>query len=314
MSLEMDQFHDAFFEEAFESLDAMENALLQLDPGIPNAEAINCVFRVAHSIKGGSGMFSFTEIASFTHTLETLLDELRAGRMPVTRPIIDLLLKSTDVLRGMLQATQRKTPIDQQTVADIQFDLEQMLLKRSPAADGPAPSLPSARLEPRPKERTWTIEFRPNSRLLAPGADPSRVFAELSELGTMALAVHSERLPAFADLDPEVCYLTWTITLVTELTSEAIQNVLDWAEADCQLRSDDPAQAGTDVPPGPSTGHREPAAARYDPTRCCRAGRCIRQSPRRGLQFHPRGDREAGRIDEYGRRDRDRTIDADAAG
>ncbi len=135
MTLEMDQFHAGFFEEAFESLDAMEAALLELDPGTPNAEAINSVFRVAHSIKGGSGMFSFTEVASFTHTLETLLDELRAGRMPVTRPTIDLLLKSTDVLRGMLQATQRKTPIDQQTVADIQFDLEQMLVQRPPAAD-----------------------------------------------------------------------------------------------------------------------------------------------------------------------------------
>ena len=144
MTFEMDQFHAGFFEEAFELLDAMEAALLELDPGTPNAEAINSVFRVAHSIKGGSGMFSFTEVASFTHTLETLLDELRAGRMPVTRPTIDLLLKSTDVLRGMLQATQRKSPIDQQTVADLQFDLEQMLVKRPPAASPAAKtSMPS---------------------------------------------------------------------------------------------------------------------------------------------------------------------------
>jgi len=256
----MEQFHGAFFEEAFESLDAMENALLQLDPGTPNAEAINSVFRVAHSIKGGSGMFSFTEVASFTHTLETLLDELRAGRMPVTRPTIDLLLKSTDVLRGLLQATQRKTPVDQQTVADLQFDLEQMLVKRSPAADARAAaeasrapsktSMSSATPELlHPKELTWTIEFRPNTRLLAPRADPSRVFSELAELGTMTLVAHTEKLPPFADLDPEVCYLTWTITLTTELPSEAIQNILDWAEADCQLRTEESALAAPETLP-----------------------------------------------------------------
>jgi two-component system chemotaxis sensor kinase CheA len=253
MTLEMDQFHAGFFEEAFESVDAMEAALLQLDPGTPNAEAINSVFRVAHSIKGGAGMFSFADIASFTHTLETLLDELRAGRMPVTRPTIDLLLKSTDVLRGMLQATQRKTPLDQQTVADIQFDLEEMLVKRAPSKT----SVSSARPESlHPKETTWTIEFRPTARLLAPGAEPSRVFAELAELGTMTLAAHADTLPAFADLDPEVCYLTWTITLTTWLPVEAIQNILDWAEADCQLRTgESPAMISAPVavsPPPPA--------------------------------------------------------------
>jgi two-component system chemotaxis sensor kinase CheA len=274
MTLEMDQFHAGFFEEAFESLDAMENALLGLDPGTPNAEAINSVFRVAHSIKGGSGMFSFSEVASFTHTLETLLDELRGGRMAVTRPTIDLLLKSTDVLRGMLQATQRKTPIDQQTVADIQFDLEQMLVMRPPVADAravpdvsasPSATTPSpASHEPlHPKEMTWTIDFRPNARLDAPGADPSRVFSELAELGTMVSVVHADQLPPFVDLDPEVCYLTWTVTLTTELPSEAIHNILDWAEADFQLRAEEspPARpeitsaagvvecASTDLPP-----------------------------------------------------------------
>ena len=275
MTLELDQFHAGFFEEAFESLDAMETALLQLDPGTPNAEAINSIFRVAHSIKGGSGMFSFTEVASFTHTLETFLDELRAGRMPVTRPTIDLLLKSTDVLRGMLRATQHKTPVDQQTSADIQFDLEQMLVQCAPAGvahpTAQASSAPSqAGVAPvwtaalHPKETTWTIEFHPNIRLQAPGADPSRVFSELAELGAMALVAHPEKLPPFAELDPEVCYLTWTITLTTDLPSEAIQNILDWAEADCQLRTMESAPAPVPVTPQPiatASPSQDPAPA-----------------------------------------------------
>ena len=75
MALDLAQFHEAFFEESFEALDSMESALLKLNVGAPEAELINTIFRTAHSIKGGSATFGFKDIASFTHTLETLLDE-----------------------------------------------------------------------------------------------------------------------------------------------------------------------------------------------------------------------------------------------
>src|ERR1051326_5454687 len=112
MTIDLTQFHDAFFEESFEALDSMEAALLKLDVGAPDKELINTVFRVAHSIKGGSATFGFTEIASFTHSLETLLDELRGKRMQVTQTISDQLLKSVDVMREMLRAQQNKQAHD----------------------------------------------------------------------------------------------------------------------------------------------------------------------------------------------------------
>lgn len=137
MGVRLQKFHDAFIDECLESLDSMEAALLELVVGAPDVEAVNRVFRVAHSIKGASGMFGFTEIASFTHTLESLLGELRAGRMQITSHIVDLLLKSVDLLRDMLGAVQRKAPIDQQALVDLQFDLEQ-LIATSCAATGTA--------------------------------------------------------------------------------------------------------------------------------------------------------------------------------
>ena len=272
MALEMAQFHEAFFEEGFESLDAMEKALLQLDPGAPNSEAINSVFRVAHSIKGGSGMFGFTEIASFTHTLETLLDELRASRMQVTGGIIDLLLKSTDVLRGMLQATQRKAPIDQQVMADVQFDLEQLVIQGAAraAAAPPAPPAPATapmaataatpaapavpvRLQ-RPELKTWQIELIPNELLLVQGNDPLRMLAELAELGEVQCSVNTAAVPELAHLDPEICYLAWNIRLGTELPREIIDSVFEWADGDCELRI-------TELPAASATSGRELAAA-----------------------------------------------------
>lgn len=135
MGVRQQRFHDAFIDEGLESLDSMEAALLELVIGAPDPDTINRVFRVAHSIKGTAGMFGFTEIASFTHTLEALLGELRASRMQVTSPILDLLLKSVDLLRDMMSAVQRKAPIDQQAVVDLQFDLEQLVASSNIAVD-----------------------------------------------------------------------------------------------------------------------------------------------------------------------------------
>src|ERR1700730_12886920 len=144
MTIDLTQFHDAFFEESFEALDSMEAALLKLDIGAPDKELINTIFRVAHSIKGGSATFGCSDIASFTHSLETMLDELRSGGMQGTRGMSDLLLKSVDVMRAMLRAVQQKQPINSQRVSDLQFDLELMIAQKNSApAAAPAPATAS---------------------------------------------------------------------------------------------------------------------------------------------------------------------------
>jgi two-component system chemotaxis sensor kinase CheA len=143
MTLDLTQFHDAFFEESFEALDSMESALLKLDLGAPDAELVNTIFRVAHSIKGGSATFGFSEIASFTHSLETLLDELRANRLQVTSTTLDLLLKSVDAMRDMLRAVQTKTPIDSQRVAELQRDAETILAQRASASAAMSAAVPA---------------------------------------------------------------------------------------------------------------------------------------------------------------------------
>ena len=54
MTIDLTKFHDSFFEESFEAISSMEDALLQLTVGMPDPETVNTVFRVAHSIKGGA--------------------------------------------------------------------------------------------------------------------------------------------------------------------------------------------------------------------------------------------------------------------
>jgi two-component system, chemotaxis family, sensor kinase CheA len=284
MSLDLTQFHDAFFEESFEALDAMEAALLKLDVAAPDPEIIHTIFRVAHSIKGGSATFGFAEIASFTHSLETLLDELRAHRLAVSAEISDLLLKSIDVIREMLRAVQRKQPLEAQRITDLQFELERVIAeqKASPARAGTAGAV-SCETGP----RRWRIAFRPYAQFFARGNDPLRMLRELSGLGRLEVKTDLARLPAFTELDPQACHLGWDMELTGHATEEAIREVFDWAVGECELeiqgadnliaaapvlRSAEPAgapgAASRSEPTGPrlaSAGGEKVEAARPEP-------------------------------------------------
>jgi two-component system, chemotaxis family, sensor kinase CheA len=265
MTIDLTQFHDAFFEESFEALDSMEAALLKLDIGAPEPELINTIFRVAHSIKGGSATFGFSDIASFTHSLETLLDELRSGAMQVTVAISDLLLKSVDVMRAMLRSTQAKQPVNMQRVSDLQFDLELMIAQKNtapaptaipasiahlataapaapalaptagPTAASPVNTAGSAAAAPTAPARRWEISFRPYRELFARGNDPLRMMRELAELGELTVHVDIGALPGFAELDSQSCYLAWKLELAGDVHEDAIKQVFEWAEGDCDL-------------------------------------------------------------------------------
>ena len=237
MTVDLTQFHAAFFEESFEALDAMEAALLKLDVGAPEPELINTIFRVAHSIKGGSATFGFSEIASFTHSLETLLDELRGGTMPVSPEVSELLLRSVDVLRAMLRAVQASQPIDAQRVSDLQFDLEVVIARRnarSPPAAATTDAAPTAGAAPDSSPR-WQIRFRPYREMIARGNDPLRLFRELGELAEVHVQVDAQTLPPLEDIQPQDCHLAWTLEVAGRICEQEIRQVFDWAEGDCEL-------------------------------------------------------------------------------
>ncbi|MFZ0498435.1 MAG: chemotaxis protein CheA [Steroidobacteraceae bacterium] len=245
MTVDLTQFHAAFFEESFEALDTMEAALLKLDVGSPEPELINTIFRVAHSIKGGSATFGFAEIASFTHSLETLLDELRSGAMRASVAVSDLLLKSVDVLRAMLRAVQAKQPIDAQRVSDLQFDLEVAIAKKEPPAPVAVTAATPATASPSEskaehgaagaKSPRWRIRFHPYRELLARGNDPLRMLRELAALGDLAVRLDAQMLPPLAEVNPQDCYLAWSLELAGDVPEESIRQVFEWAEGDCDL-------------------------------------------------------------------------------
>jgi len=93
-----------FLTEAGEHLRTLEGALVALETRPDDAELLNEIFRVAHSLKGDALMVGFPRIAEFAHGLEDLLERLRDGALAVDADLTSLLLHAVDVLRALLAA------------------------------------------------------------------------------------------------------------------------------------------------------------------------------------------------------------------
>jgi two-component system chemotaxis sensor kinase CheA len=255
LDAEMMEIAKVFFQESREGLDAMEAGLLGLD-NAADGETINTIFRAAHSIKGGAATFGFSEVAGFTHGVETLLDDMRNGRRPVTAEAIQILLQSCDCLREMITATEGDESFDQERIdalnAGIALLLDQSTLAAStPEHGGAAPGGAGAPATGSagtggggtgatgagaPGETVgWRIQFEPVPDLLRLRNEPTRMFAELAALGAITVRANFSRLPALDAIDPEACYLSWDIELIGNIARKQLTEIFDWVDPGCRL-------------------------------------------------------------------------------
>ncbi len=225
MAVDLNRFHQVFFAESLEQLDAMEAELLRPDVEHAGAESINTIFRAAHSIKGGSATFGFQAIAALTHVLETLLDEARAGQRRLTADLVDLLLQAVDALRQCLSQYRSRKPPQLALLAALQQQFETLVSDESAPVDA----------APEQSQDGWRIEFCPDAQIMLRGNDPYRLIRELATLGECTAQVNHEGLPAMAEIDPEQCYLKWTIELRGNVPKDAITEIFEWVEDDCEL-------------------------------------------------------------------------------
>jgi len=256
MSVDLAQFHQVFSEESFEGLEIMETGLLELDQGDVDSEQINTIFRAAHSIKGGSGTFGFTEVSDFTHVMETLLDEMRDGRRQVTQDVVNVLLRSVDCLREMLTAIQDENPIDLDRVKADQDALNVILggefsaVVESDADKGQSESVDQPVENESGSLAGWHVVFSPHPNLMQVGNEPIRIFREFAELGELEITVDDHGLPSFHDLVPEELHLSWDMTIKGLIDRTDIDDIFDWVEDDCDfaVRSLDEQNAAKSIP------------------------------------------------------------------
>ncbi len=276
MSIDLEQFHDIFFQESEEALEAMEQALLTMDAGDADQDAVNTIFRVAHSIKGGSATFGFNELTSFTHTVETVLDMARSGRLRITAEETDLLLHSVDVMRELLHAAKEKRSPDPTLFESVQAEFLRCI-EDGGASLKPVPS-PAVRqaIESAPAAATdgvfgdavdgWRIVVAPCADMLRHGSDPLRLIAALRELGETTVRVDAAAIPPLADMDAQQCYLKWTCELRGGIARSAVEQVFDWVGEDADIAIEAlPARVAAAAAPLPAVAAPAVAVAASSP-------------------------------------------------
>lgn len=92
-----------FLDESRENLIQLNKLLLELEKNPYNKELLNEIFRIAHTIKGMSATMGFNNIATLTHNMENILDDLRKDRIKANRDIVNLLFFSLDALEKGLE-------------------------------------------------------------------------------------------------------------------------------------------------------------------------------------------------------------------
>lgn len=223
----LEEISSVFFDEANELLDNLEEQLLHLEENPSDLNTIGAVFRVMHTIKGSSAMFGFNEISSFTHEVESAMDQVRNGQIPVTNELINLLLSSRDFIRLMLtQGTEVSTEIKETSKKLI----EAFKILVSQADDSKDENQKKAKKtvkssKQKTTDSTYRIKFLPDKKIFQNGTRPELLLKELSQMGKATVTAFYENLPSLSLLDAENCYFSWDIVLTTDKTENDIKDV-----------------------------------------------------------------------------------------
>ena len=101
---EMKEIREDFLVEAGELVEKMDQDLVELESNPEDLELLNRIFRVAHTVKGSSSFLNFDILTKLTHHMEDVLNKARKEELKITPEIMDVILESVDMMKGLLDA------------------------------------------------------------------------------------------------------------------------------------------------------------------------------------------------------------------
>ncbi|MDB5455045.1 MAG: chemotaxis protein CheA, partial [Caulobacter sp.] len=265
---ELEAIKVTFFQECEELLADLEGGLLAMQEGVGDSETVNAVFRAVHSIKGGAGAFGLEPLVRFAHVFETLLDAVRSNEVPSTPDLAAVMLRASDVLADHVSAARGLGDVDMAASAAMAAELKTWTDPSAQPAPA-APALADLTAEPAPApppavaaddleddlgfdfqpmtisideqaadadaSGVWTVSIRPQSDLYRKANETALLLRELGRLGPLVATMDDSGLPPLEFLDAEAAYITWTARLETEQGEEAIREVFEFVDGDCDL-------------------------------------------------------------------------------
>jgi two-component system, chemotaxis family, sensor kinase CheA len=145
MSDGAERAREEFFSEGQELIEILSRSLLSLDEALNEEREepglVNEAFRAVHTLKSLAGIFNAKALGTLSHQLEDVLDEVRLGRIPLTRTLLDVMFQAVEMywqllaherhphgmtpsITGVLErlGRLRPTPGSQPAAPELEFD------------------------------------------------------------------------------------------------------------------------------------------------------------------------------------------------
>jgi two-component system, chemotaxis family, sensor kinase CheA len=232
-----------FIEEADEMLCQFESALLQLESDPSDTELLNSAFRAAHTIKGTAGIFGYVNVVSFTHEVETLMDQLRIGHIAMTDGVSSLLFECRDHLSSLLQGVRGGDDLNPELLEKSESLKRTLQLARDREKGGGCEAVVDQPCAPRSeaseqlaRAARWHVSVWFQQDALRCGLDPLAFIRYLGTLGNVTgVRVWDHDLPLLDAIDAESCYLGFEICIESHQSKAVIADVFEFAREDCDL-------------------------------------------------------------------------------
>lgn len=225
-----------FLLEADDLLTSIEEVVLDMNGGGGGDDDVNKLFRAFHTLKGSGAMFDFDDVAEFTHHVETTLDLVRNGKLPVTPTLLDCVLAAKDLIKAMLGSRQGGPAVEPATGQELIGRFVALSGAERPAdhAASPGAAAPVAAAAPSGPQ-TFSIRWKPETAVLQRGTNVRALFDELRGLGTLRLRARTDAVPRLEDLDPEACHVRFEGQLDTAAGLNPIRDVFLFVEDGSEL-------------------------------------------------------------------------------
>jgi two-component system, chemotaxis family, sensor kinase CheA len=249
-------------QEAAELLAQLEQTLLDLEQAPADADLVNTAFRALHTIKGSGAMFGFDRVAGFTHHVETAFDRLRKGQATASGALIAVTLAAKDHIGRLIEQPDAADDADGEAILR---ELQAIVATPTnpPAPDAACPEPSPALSPPAPPQTAWRLRFHLPRDAMALGTNPLLLLDELRALGRCVVRPDTTAIPPLDALDPTECHVGWDVTLSTDQSREAIEQVFLFVLDGMQLSLDriEPiAPASTNMNASPAPAHASPVA------------------------------------------------------
>lgn len=100
-----------FLVEAGEILEQLQEQLVELENNPQDSDLLNAIFRGYHTVKGGAGFLSLTELVDICHGAENVFDVMRNGQRSLTPELMDIILQATDEVVAMFEDVKSNKPL-----------------------------------------------------------------------------------------------------------------------------------------------------------------------------------------------------------